>query len=64
MSKNKKITIEKKVILLSILIIFVSHSMTQVEKFCDRVIYLNNHQIFADGKPQQSIEKYLCLKTK
>jgi len=48
----------------NITIIFVSHSMTQVEKFCDRVIYLNNHQIFADGKPQQSIEKYLCLKTK
>lgn len=43
----------------NITIVFVSHSMGQVEKFCERVIYLNHHEILADGNPKTSIEKYL-----
>lgn len=39
--------------------IFVSHSMAQVESFCTRVIYLNHHQIIADGNPHDTIQKYL-----
>lgn len=40
-------------------IIFVSHSLTQVEKFCSRAIYINHHQIQFDGTPQSAQEKYL-----
>ncbi|MFA5026203.1 MAG: ABC transporter ATP-binding protein [Candidatus Shapirobacteria bacterium] len=43
----------------NITIVFVSHSMGQVETFCERVIYLNHHQILADGDPKTTIEKYL-----
>jgi len=38
--------------------VFVSHSLGQVEKFCERVIYLNHHQIQYDGDPKTAIEKY------
>lgn len=39
-------------------IIFVSHSLGQVESFCTRAIYINNHQIQFDGEPKLAIEKY------
>jgi len=38
--------------------IFVSHSLSQVESFCTRVIYLNHHQILFDGIPNKAIQKY------
>ena len=38
--------------------IFVSHSLSQVESFCTRVIYLNHHQILFDGNPTEVIQKY------
>ena len=41
-----------------ITIIFVSHSLGQVEKFCTRCIYINNHQVRFDGEPKTAIEKY------
>ena len=39
-------------------IIFVSHSLGQVEKFCTRCLYINNHQVQYDGSPKIAIEKY------
>lgn len=39
-------------------IIFVSHSMPQVENFCTRVIYINNHCLQANGSPQEVIKQY------
>ena len=39
-------------------IIFVSHSLAQIEKFCTRAIYLNHHVIQLDGNVQQAVEKY------
>ncbi|OQB40107.1 MAG: Teichoic acids export ATP-binding protein TagH [candidate division CPR1 bacterium ADurb.Bin160] len=39
-------------------IVFVSHSLGQVEKFCNRVIYVNNHQIQYDGTSKIAVEKY------
>jgi len=39
-------------------IIFVSHSLDQVEKFCTRAIYLNNHKIQYDGNIAIAIKKY------
>ena len=43
-----------------ITIIFVSHSLGQVEKFCTRTIYLNHHQIQYDGTPIKATQKYLA----
>jgi len=42
-----------------ITIIFVSHSLGQVEKFCTRAIYLNHHQTQYDGTPTVAVQKYL-----
>jgi len=41
-----------------ITIIFVSHSLVQVEKFCTRAIYINNHKIQYDGNTKQATKKY------
>ena len=40
-------------------IIFVSHDLKTVAKFCERVIYLEKGSIGSDGKANQVIEKYL-----
>jgi len=45
-------------------IIFVSHNMDQVEKFCTRAIYLNDHKIQYDGNPEESVKKYLSVNNK
>jgi len=42
-----------------ITIIFVSHSLGQVEQFCTRAIYLNNHKIQYDGDTQKAVQKYI-----
>lgn len=41
-----------------ITIIFVSHSLGQVEKFCTRCIYINNNQVKYIGTPSEAIKKY------
>lgn len=41
-----------------ITIVFVSHSLGQVEKFCTRCLYINNHHLQYDGLPKTAIEKY------
>ena len=43
----------------NITIVFVSHNMSQVEKFCTRVIYLNHHQIIRDGIARKIIPIYI-----
>lgn len=40
-------------------IIFVSHGLGQIEKFCTRAIYINHHQIQYNGIPTEAIQKYL-----
>jgi len=40
-------------------IIFVSHALAQVQSFCTRAIYINNHKIIFDGNTQITCEKYL-----
>lgn len=40
-------------------IIFVSHSMPTVERFCQRVIWLENGKIMHDGDVKEGIKKYL-----
>jgi len=43
-----------------ITIIFVSHGLAQVENFCTRAIYLNNHQVQYDGNTKIANQKYLA----
>lgn len=38
--------------------VFVSHSLGQVEKFCTRCLYLNDHHIQFDGPPAEAILRY------
>jgi len=42
-----------------ITIIFVSHSLGQVEKFCTRSIYINNHHLKYDGDPITANKIYI-----
>jgi lipopolysaccharide transport system ATP-binding protein len=39
-------------------VIFVSHNMVTVQNICDRVIWLSEGRIVADGNPQTVIEAY------
>lgn len=39
-------------------IVFVSHSLTSVEEFCDRVIWLDNGRIQAEGQAEDVIAAY------
>ena len=39
-------------------ILFVSHDLTAVEKFCDRVVLLENGSIKDEGRPDKVIRKY------
>lgn len=38
--------------------VLVSHSLTQIEGFCDRVIVLNKGRVHFAGEPKQAIEAY------
>ena len=40
-------------------IIFISHSLEQVERLCTRAIYLRAGRILADGSPRDIIEYYM-----
>jgi len=39
-------------------IIFVTHALAQVETFCTRAIYINDHHLQYDGLPKIAVEKY------
>lgn len=39
-------------------IVLVSHSLEQIKKFCQRVIYLNYHKVIFDGLPSEAIQSY------
>ncbi len=41
-------------------IVIVSHSLDQIEKICDRTIWIENGCIKRAGVPQEIHEKYLC----
>lgn len=40
-------------------IILVSHALGQIQEFCSRAIYLNEHRVIADGEVKEVTEKYL-----
>jgi lipopolysaccharide transport system ATP-binding protein len=39
--------------------VFVSHSMADVEKICDRAIWIEDHSIMAIGNPVEVVQNYL-----
>lgn len=39
-------------------IIFVSHSVDQIKRTCDRAIWLHNGRVMGDGEPVKVIEEY------
>ncbi len=45
-------------------VIFVSHSMEQIEKTCNRLIILDQAKIIFDGRTEQGIEVFKSLKIK
>ena len=49
----KKFQKEKK-----LTILYTSHNMEEVEKICDRIIFINNGKIVDDGTPKKIIKKY------
>ena len=44
-----------------ITIIFVSHSLGQVEEFCTKVIYIDNHIIQSIGESKEVVRKYTVI---
>jgi lipopolysaccharide transport system ATP-binding protein len=38
--------------------VFVSHSMADVERICDRVVWIENHSVKMTGKPGEVIAQY------
>jgi lipopolysaccharide transport system ATP-binding protein len=42
-------------------IIFVSHNLAAVEKFCDRVVLLDKGRVVSEGKPEKAIKAYYQL---
>lgn len=39
-------------------ILFVSHNLTDIEKICDRVIWIENHRLKASGNAAVILEQY------
>jgi ABC-type polysaccharide/polyol phosphate transport system ATPase subunit len=39
-------------------VLFVSHELWMVEKYCDRVIWMSNGEIIKEGKPREIIKEY------
>lgn len=40
-------------------IILVSHSLSQIEEFCSRAVYLDEHKIVMDGRVKEVCERYV-----
>lgn len=40
-------------------IIFVSHNLSQIKSFCDRVIYINHSKLVADGAVEPVCQQYI-----
>lgn len=45
-------------------ILFVSHDLSSISKYCDRVVLLNNGKKLAEGRPRQMIDLYKKVLTR
>jgi len=54
---NKMMGFKKK----GVTMVFVSHSMGEVERICDRVIWIENHSIKMTGEPEVVVKAYSGL---
>ena len=52
---NRMIDFRKR----GVTIVFVSHNMDAVRQICDRVMWLQNHELKMIGSPDEVVEKYL-----
>jgi ABC-type polysaccharide/polyol phosphate transport system ATPase subunit len=43
-------------------ILFVSHDLETVQKFCDRVILINHSKLISDSNPKKSISEFNNIK--
>ena len=39
-------------------LLFVSHNPKDIQQFCDRVLWFENHQMIADGSPNDILPLY------
>jgi ABC-2 type transport system ATP-binding protein len=42
----------------SVTMLYTSHNMAEVERLCDRVVFINHGKIVDDGTPGELVEKY------
>ena len=40
-------------------VVLVSHDLAILEKYCDRLILLDNGKVIREGKPREVIEEYM-----
>lgn len=41
-------------------VVYTSHNMEEVERMCDRVLFINHGRIMAEGSQANLLEKYAC----
>lgn len=56
--QNKALEKMEKLIKGGACVIFVSHDLESIKKYCDRVIWLDNGEIVKEGKPGEVVEEY------
>lgn len=56
--QNKSLSIFKKFKQEGLTTILVSHDLSRVEEFCDRVLYIENGKLIEEGKPHNLILRY------
>lgn len=59
--QNKCITVFEEIKRRGTTVVFVSHDMESVRRFCDRVILMENGKITKTGEAQTVIDEYLAL---
>ena len=58
-SKYTKKVLDQEMIGGGTTVLFVSHSISQIRKLCDRVIWLEHGKMIMDGEPEEVCNKYL-----
>lgn len=43
-------------------VLLVSHSLDMIERYCDRVIWMDSGRIIKEGKPKEIIEEYVGIR--
>ncbi|GAI20232.1 unnamed protein product, partial [marine sediment metagenome] len=62
--KNKSLKKIEELMEKGITIILASHRLKSIEKYCDRVIWLDKGKIVKEGRPKKVIEDYIKFNKK